>query len=656
MSAPHETAARFDRTSLAGVLSVLIGALLITVYWPAFGGPFLLDDISNVPRTRPDGFGPGALFEIASGNHSGLFGRSVPTLTFALNYLFGADAPTAFKITNLAIHALNTALVFLFCRIVLSHVGTRSEEPTRLGNRTHAAAFVVAAIWALHPLQVSTVMYVVQRMTLMMSGFTLLSLTLYALMRTRQIRSEGRGWPLVPPIAFFILLACLSKENGVLALPHIVLLEAAIFRFETRNRMQRRAFLIGFAALVVLPICLGALLFAFEAEQLLAGYAIRDFDLFDRLRTQPAVMLLYLKMSLAPDLGDMSFYHDGFPIRRALDVQTLVEIGAVVSLASLVPLTLRRAPVLSYGIGFFLVSHLLESTILPLEIAFEHRNYMGMAGLALPLVWYATRIPRQGLALSTAATLIVALLSVQTYARSVEWSSALSIHAAAAASRPESIRAGTTLAVVLAQNGRIDESLARLEAVKASAPDEAYPHLLSLRIRQWAGGDADAGLEPTLRMLAEGSVDSHVGQLLESMHMSESGAGADGTLRTERLISLYDAALSNPEGRLSAAHRGALHARHADMLARLGRFGRATEALEAALESNPGNTEIRLRLAERLSADGASARAERIARSVLALPRRPDAETSARARKVLAESRALPGVEPQAAGANRPAR
>ena len=171
---------------------MLLPIVLLIVYWPALGGPFLLDDISNVPQTRMDTFSLDALLAIVTGNHSGLFGRPVPVLTFALNYLFGAESPTWFKITNLVVHACNAVLVFLFSRTIIAYVARGTIGGAEKGISAGTMAFAVtAAIWALHPLQVSTVMYVVQRMTLMMSGFTLISLTLYALMRIRQVRRGG---------------------------------------------------------------------------------------------------------------------------------------------------------------------------------------------------------------------------------------------------------------------------------------------------------------------------------------------------------------------------------------------------------------------------------------------------------------------------------
>ena len=60
------------------------------------------------------------------------------------------------------------------------------------GMKTKAvlAAFVIALAWAVHPLQVSSVLYIVQRMEMLVATFTLLALLAY--LRGRLAQRNGR--------------------------------------------------------------------------------------------------------------------------------------------------------------------------------------------------------------------------------------------------------------------------------------------------------------------------------------------------------------------------------------------------------------------------------------------------------------------------------
>lgn len=166
-------------------------AFLVLVYWPAPSGPFVFDDAYYIPQTRVETFDLAALREAARNHDSSIFGRPLPAATFALSYRFGDGTPVSFKITNQALRALNGGLVFLLCLLSLRRVQTdfsneRGDKPV------HALALLVAVAWTFHSLQVSTAVYTVLRMTLPMSGFSLVALILYIRLREAQIcRASG---------------------------------------------------------------------------------------------------------------------------------------------------------------------------------------------------------------------------------------------------------------------------------------------------------------------------------------------------------------------------------------------------------------------------------------------------------------------------------
>ena len=158
--------------------------LLLTVCLYAIGldSDFLLDDTANLSglaEVEQYGF----FYYIFSGT-AGPSGRPLSLLTFALQYPAWPDNPAAFKAVNLALHCANGILVWLISLRLI-----RPLEQDRVRRRLFV--FFTTAIWLLHPLQLTTVLYVVQRMTLLSALFTLAGLWAYLHYRDAVIQRPG---------------------------------------------------------------------------------------------------------------------------------------------------------------------------------------------------------------------------------------------------------------------------------------------------------------------------------------------------------------------------------------------------------------------------------------------------------------------------------
>ena len=144
------------RLALAGLL-----ALVMLAYLPGLRGPFVFDDYPNIvnnPTVAVTTLTAQNLYTAASSNTSGPLGRPLAALSFALDhYRAGGFYPLAFKLTNLAIHLLNVLLVYALVGRVARRLGA--------GEGSAAVALFTALLWGLHPLQLTSVLYVVQRMT-----------------------------------------------------------------------------------------------------------------------------------------------------------------------------------------------------------------------------------------------------------------------------------------------------------------------------------------------------------------------------------------------------------------------------------------------------------------------------------------------------------
>jgi len=446
-----------DRPSVA---LGLIWCLGLAAFWPALTGPWLFDDVKLQDLIAAAHHGLASLG--TAGGREELFlgafgiGRPLAMATFALNSLFG-QSPFGFKLVNLLLHLTTATVVYSLVRRLLSLY----RSPTQAGT----AALVVALLWALHPLQVSTVAYVVQRMTILSALFSFSALLSYVRLRmTETVGGKPPSvWSLTLPLLALPLLAVLSKENGALIPVYLLLLEVTVFRFQCGGSTRR--WLFGYFGLV---IGVGGAVAAFlVVPDALDGrsYIGRPFDLAQRLLTEFRMVTMYVGQVLLPRLSDMPFYYDGAaPSTGWLKPpQTLAAAGFLAGLLGLGLGLIRRRPLAAFGILLFFAGHLIESTIVPLELAFEHRNYLPSLGLILATVDLALAAGgsfakfRPGLA--AIATLGVLLLCML---RASAWSSAEQIDLTALHWSNPSLRARSNLAQTLTDAGHIRAAYAVL--------------------------------------------------------------------------------------------------------------------------------------------------------------------------------------------------
>jgi hypothetical protein len=361
---------------------LLGGALLVTVllYWVGLHGPFLLDDLNNLGPLQQWLAGQATWQQAIFGNHSGMFGRPVSMASLALSAWLGGFDPFAFKLGNLIAHLACGVLGWQVLRRALA-------EDKRLAGSADLIATLLVALWLLHPLNVSTVLYPVQRMAQMSTLFVLASLWAYLDAR-RNLAAGEQGRALVGLFVLFPLLlfaGLLSKENAAVAPALCLVLELAYFTARPRTGRALPAF---FGIFVALPaVLLGALL-VFRPGRLLGGYVIRDFSLMERVLSEPRALIDYIGLLLFPRSPRLGLFTDDFTVSTGLlaPPSTLLAIIALLAITGLAIVVRKRAPSVFAGWLFFLVAHAVESTILPLELYFEHRNYLPAFGFWLAVV------------------------------------------------------------------------------------------------------------------------------------------------------------------------------------------------------------------------------------------------------------------------------
>ncbi len=322
--------------------------------------------------------------EFVANGRSSVIGRPVALLTFvpqASDWLVDASG---FKLFNLCVHTINSFFVYLVTKKLLFLHQYRSGH-VQSGSAYHAViALAVAMVWLLHPANISTYAYVIQRMTLLSAFFSLLAINCYIQPFVLMEHNPDRviNYPVrALSILFLVFLGLLCKENGLLAIAGIL---AIRYSFLRDTKVKVFDFL-----LIYLPLIAGVIgLVVLWDKLVVAGYQYRDFSLYERLLSQARILLQYLHLFYLPLPSDLVFFKDSFSKSVSL-MQPLTTLFAVIAWALVILFSLfcrTRLPWLFFSVVWFLGFHVLESTILPLELYFEHRNYMPFAGLSIALV------------------------------------------------------------------------------------------------------------------------------------------------------------------------------------------------------------------------------------------------------------------------------
>lgn len=388
-------------------ISLLIAMI---VYWPGLEGYWLFDDYPNIvdnTGVQPHEVSVPALVRAALSSPASDFKRPLASLSFATNYLIGGLDPFGWKLVNLVIHLLNGVLVFVLMRLLLATAST----PTRIASKTTTDSLVAAltaAGWMLLPINLTAVLYVVQREESLANLFVLAGLIGYVAGRQRMLActtiagnsdSPSNGfWLCIASLIVPTAIGLLAKETAVMLPLYAFLIEWIVFGFRRHSEVsaggvaKRNSRLIGlFVCVLFMPMVAGL---AWQIPHVLnaANWATRDFSLGQRLLTEARVVCDYLVWTVLPTSQALSFYHDDFHISTGL-LSPWTTLFSLFVLAALVVLIFRlrqRQPLIALGIALFLGCQLLTGTILQLELVYEHRNYFASFGVLLAVVpWLA---------------------------------------------------------------------------------------------------------------------------------------------------------------------------------------------------------------------------------------------------------------------------
>ncbi|MEN1971438.1 hypothetical protein WCE34_03675 [Luteimonas sp. MJ204] len=461
------------------LLAIGFVAFGLFVFAPGLTGGFLFDDYPNLLLDDDWKLSQGATAQdwIRATLHgvASPAGRPLALLSFAANYYFHGLSPFHFKLGSLALHLLNGLLAWALLRQLLDHAATPGS------GRSRWLPLLVAVAWTVHPMQISTVLYVVQRMEIGAATGILAALLCYVTARRRMLGMQ-RGWLWLLLAAAATMFGLGFKETAVIAPLLAFLIEATLFRFRASSGAPDRWLSGAFACGAVLALC-GYLYVAipFVATPEATLYAIRDFGPWERLLSQGRALVLYMQQSLFPLPENMTFYYDNFAVSRSL-LQPATTLASLILLAVVAVLAFgcrHRWPLTALGTGWFFACHTLTSNVIPLELVFEHRNYLALLGILVALVQPLAALGRR-LRLHNDACRVLAALPVLALAalcvpQAATWGSPTKLAWTLENRNPDSPRASYALGRVMLDHAG-DES----DGPQIAMARKLFQHVASL--------------------------------------------------------------------------------------------------------------------------------------------------------------------------------
>ena len=515
--------------SLEFLLLLLLAACTFFVYTRSIKGPFVFDDTINIrdnlnirlTKLTFDGI-------VKAGFESPSSHRPVANISFALNYYFSRYDTVGYHFINVLMHILTGIILFYLIKITLGLLTANnlklqyekitppdkrndsmcnSTEPSILASTRSLSpesnglvfiSFFTAFIWLVHPLQTQTVSYIVQRMNCMAAMFYLLSLLLYV--KARLSNFKGKKLALFIGCILSGILSLGSKEIAA-TLPLFIFLYEWYFFQDINFGWLKRNSIYLFCFLGIVTLLLFFYLGGHPIERILSSYKYRDFTLYQRVLTEFRVVIYYISLIIFPHPMRLNLLHDFTISNSFIDPTTmLLSFIAILGLVAAAIWLAKRERLLSFCILWFMGNLVIESSVIGLEIIFEHRLYLPSMFFILIFVSLVYRFVNSKWIGGILLCAVAIIFSVWTYQRNIVWSDDVILWKDCVMKSPHQSRQQYNLGVVLAQNGNLDDAIKHYRTALNFKPDyvEAYYNLGNAFVRK---GDDDTAIYNYLKAL-----------------------------------------------------------------------------------------------------------------------------------------------------------
>lgn len=435
---------------------------LLLIYSNSFHSPFHFDDTPNIlanSNVQPESLTWEELRDSFYGTHldQERIKRPLSYLSLALNYYFNGEDVFWYHGINFAIHLITAVFLFL----LVYHTLHLPLLRPRFEKSAYAISLLAVFFWATHPIQLTAVTYIVQRMAALAGMFYVMAMYFYLKARTSKRRAKQ--------VAFFsfcgvcALAAFASKENAAMLPVALFVFDLFLIRGISRESIKKAA---PFAVLPVLVFVLLAVFYV-DFSSFLSGYESRPFTLAQRLMTEPRVLMLYISLLFYPVSSRLMLIHD-MPLSHSL-LDPWTTIASILVIAAAVGAALwysRKWPLIAFCVIFFFINHGIESTIIPLELVFEHRNYIPsmfffvLAAVAMVRVLdYFSYRPSIQFLMAFGFCFLLAAQAHTTYERNEVWQNEILLWSDNAQKAPGLSRVHTNLAKAYVDAGIHSEAL-----------------------------------------------------------------------------------------------------------------------------------------------------------------------------------------------------
>ena len=562
---------------------VVILAIGWFAYLPALTGTFLLDDLPSLGDLQNVDDTESALRFVSSG-FAGPLGRPVALASFLPQAsAIGVNAEPFLRV-NIFIHLLNGILVFALAG-KLGRIALRDQR------RTAFLQLSVVAMWLLMPLLASSSLLIVQRMTTLSATFVLGGLIAYLTARQR-LEAKPNNALVLMSLALIVatLLATLTKENGALLPVFVLVLEATLLTPPgSLSRLRWGAWQGMFLGIPTVLLIILLLLQIPYSDQIVTQ---RNFTLSQRLFTEALILWEYLFNAFVGWGGQLGPFHDSQNVYSLSIDPWIVAPTAAWILALSMAIRMRRDyPVAAFAILWFLAGHLLESTTIPLELYFEHRNYLPIFGPVFAVCYVIFTLEGRRFKIARAALgIYITINAVILIGLSSLWGNPLLAATYWQERDPASVRAATNLAARQLSAARPDSAISTLREFARQNPEHAYTRIPELNLScTLRPNESHAELIANLEsLLPSVSYMVRTGEMLDQL-LSASLASECDSVNAAVITDLANALLRNPRYSGSTNHKQFHHMLMARLANISGNIEQTLEHLHQAIDYRPSD-------------------------------------------------------------------
>lgn len=451
------------------IVSVLV-FLAFLIYSNTKEAPFILDDGHNIVNNPGIRLNKLSLEELGKAAfESPLRSRPLANISFAINHYFHRYDVKGFRFINVLLHALTGICLYFFIKNTL-----KTPALSSCYERYQRLPFFATVLWLVHPVQTQSVTYIVQRMNCLSSLFYVLALWFYVRGRLEPVKKKKLSRYVGCVLAGIMSLG--SKEIAA-TLPLFIFLHEWYF-FRQLDLAWLRRQLYPFICVLFFLVALTFLyLGGNPLETLIAGYQGPDFSLGQRLLTQSRVIVFYLSLIFLPLPSRMNLdHHFLYSTSLVEPLTTLLSCLILLMLIAAAILLARRERLISFCLVWFLGNLMIESSVVALELVFEHRLYLpSMMVILMTAVMFERFIKPVPLRTAFLYGLVI-ILSIWTYERNLVWQDAVKLWHDSANKSPDKFRPNNNVAMVLMDEGEMAHAFDHLKMALEARPFNATLH------------------------------------------------------------------------------------------------------------------------------------------------------------------------------------